>query len=114
MSSGSSRSSTCSVYSCSIARANGRVAIDVIGEIDRASAGPFRNQLLTLAKEHPVSIAIDLQQVEMPDESAVAVLVEAWRFTQEHGIELTVNSSSSELRRAFEVAPSGQLLTLRR
>ena len=49
----------------------------------------------------------------MPDESAVAVLVEAWRFTQEHGIELTVNSSSPAVARAFEVAPSGQLLTLR-
>ena len=60
-----------------------------------------------------MSIAIDLQQVEMPDESAVAVLVEAWRFTQEHGIELTVSSSSPAVARAFEVAPSGQLLTLR-
>jgi anti-anti-sigma factor len=109
----SSGSSTCSVYSCSIARANGRVALDIIGEIDRGSAGPFRNQLLTLAKEHPVSIAINMQQVEMPDESAVAVLVEAWRFTQEHGIGLTIDSASPAVARAFEVAPSGQLLTLR-
>ena len=102
-----------SVFSCSISRANGRVAIDIIGEIDRTSAGQFRNQLLTLAKEHPVAIAIDMKQVALPDEAAVAVLVETWRFAQEHGIELAVTSPSPAVTRTFELAPSGQLLTLR-
>jgi anti-anti-sigma factor len=87
--------------------------MEVIGEIDRSSAGPFRNQLLTIAKEHPVSIAIDMQNVALPDESCVAVLVETWRFTHEHGIELTVHSPAPAVMRAFEVAPSGELLTLR-
>ena len=41
------------VFSCSIARRDGDVYIEVIGEIDRTSAGQFRNQLLTMAKEHP-------------------------------------------------------------
>src|SRR5947209_20626650 len=100
----------CSVYSCSISRSNGQVAMDVVGEIDRSSAGPFRNQLLTIAKEHPVSIAIDMQHVALRDESCVAVLVEAWRFTHEHGIELTVRSAAPQVTRAFEVAPTGQLL----
>lgn len=102
-----------SLFSCSISRGNGRVAIDIIGEIDRTCAGQFRNQLLTLAKEHPVSIAIDMKQVVLPDEAAVAVLVEAWRFAQEHGIELAVTSPSPAVTRTFDVAPSGQLLTLR-
>jgi anti-anti-sigma factor len=102
-----------SVFSCSISRANGRVVIDIIGEIDRTCAGQFRNQLLTLAKEHPAAIAIDMKQVALPDEAAVAVLVEAWRFAEEHGIELAVTSPSPEVTRAFEVAPSGRLLTLR-
>lgn len=101
------------LFSCSISRANGRVAIGIIGEIDRTCAGQFRNQLLTLAKEHPVAIAIDMKQVALPDEAAVAVLIEAWRFAQEHKIELLVISPSPEVTRAFELAPSGQLLTLR-
>ena len=102
-----------SVFSCSISRRNGRVAIDIIGEIDRTCAGQFRNQLLTLAKEHPASIAIDMKHVATPDEAAVAVLVEVWRFAEEHGIELAVTSPSPAVTRTFEVAPSGRLLTLR-
>ena len=101
------------VFSCSISRRNGRVAIDIIGEIDRTCAGQFRNQLLTLAKEHPASIAIGMKHVATPDEAAVAVLVEVWRFAEEHGIELTVTSPSPAVTRTFEVAPSGRLLTLR-
>lgn len=102
-----------SVFSCSISRANGRVEIGIIGEIDRTSAGQFRNQLLTVAKEHPVAIAIDMKHVALPDEAGVAVLVEAWRFAQEHGIELAVTSPSRAVTQVFDVAPSGQLLTLR-
>ena len=43
----------------------------------------------------------------------MAVLVEAWRFAQEHGIELAVTSPSPAVTQVFDVAPSGQLLTLR-
>ena len=74
------------VFSCSIARHEGVVDIEVIGRIDRSSAGQFRNQLLTLAKEHPGSIAIHMDRLALIDSSCVAVLVEAWRFMQEHGI----------------------------
>jgi anti-anti-sigma factor len=101
------------VFSCSITHASRRVAVEIIGEIDRTSAGQFRNQLLTLAKEHPVAIAIDMKHVALPDEAAVAVLVETWRFAQEHGIELSVTSPPPAVRDAFELAPSGKLLTLR-
>ncbi len=113
MSSGDSSLLQPSVFSCSISRANGRVEIGIIGEIDRKSAGQFRNQLLTLAKEHPVAIAIDMKHVVLPDEAGVAVLVETWRFAQEHGIELAVTSPSPAVTEVFDVAPSGQLLTLR-
>lgn len=102
-----------SVFSCSITRAEGRISIGIIGEIDRTSAGPFRNQLLTVAKEHPVAIAIDMKNVVLPDDAGVAVLVEAWRFAHEHGIELSVTSPSVGVTEAFDVAPSGRLLTLR-
>jgi anti-anti-sigma factor len=102
-----------SVFSCSITHASCRVGIEIIGEIDRTSAGQFRNQLLTLAKEHPVAIAIDMKHVALPDEAAVAVLVETWRFAQEHGIELEVISPPAAVTSAFELAPSGKLLTLR-
>jgi anti-anti-sigma factor len=101
------------VFSCSIARRNGDVFIEVIGEIDRTSAGQFRNQLLTIAKEHPASIAIRMDGLALLDSSCVAVLVEAWRFTQEHGIELTVESPAASIRQVFDVAESGRLLTLR-
>jgi anti-anti-sigma factor len=104
---------TQTVFSCSIARHEGDVDIELIGEIDRSSAGQFRNQLLTLAKEHPASIAIHMDDLALIDSSCVAVLVETWRFTQEHGIELTVKSPAASIRQVFDVAESGRLLTLR-
>ena len=102
-----------SVFSCSITHGGRRVGIEVIGEIDRTSAGQFRNQLLTLAKEHPVAISVDMEQVTLPDEAAVAVLLETWRFAQEHNIELAVTSPPPAVTEVFELAPSGQLLALR-
>ena len=102
------------VFSCSIARHEGDVDIEVIGEIDRSSAGQFRNQLLTLAKEHPASIAIHMDDLALIDSSCVAVLVEAWRFMQEHGIELMVKSPAASIRQVFDVGETGRLLTLRR
>jgi anti-anti-sigma factor len=101
------------VFSCSISRCDGHVALGVIGEIDRSSAGQFRNQLLSLAKEHPAAIDIDLAGAVLPDSACVAVLVEAWRFAQDHGIQLTVRCPSAAITRTFDVAPSGRLLTLR-
>ena len=101
------------VFSCSIARHAGDVDIEVIGSMDRSSAGQFRNQLLTLAKEHPASIAIHMDDLALVDSSCVAVLVETWRFTSEHGIALKVTSPAASIRQAFDVADSGRLLTLR-
>ena len=101
------------VFSCSIARHAGDVDIEVIGAMDRSSAGQFRNQLLTLAKEHPARIAIHMDGLALMDSSCVAVLVEAWRFAEEHGIALTVKSPAASIRQVFDVAESGRLLTLR-
>jgi anti-anti-sigma factor len=102
-----------SVFSCSVTRDDDLVEIEVIGAIDRASAGQFRNLLLTVAKEHPAAIAIRADDLALVDSSCVAVLVEAWRFTEEHGIELTVQSPAASIRQVFDVAASGRLLTLR-
>jgi anti-anti-sigma factor len=104
---------TQTVFSCSIARHAGDVDIEVIGAMDRSSAGQFRNQLLTLAKEHPATIAIHMDDLALMDSSCVAVLVETWRFAEEHGIALTVKSPAASIRQAFDVAESGRLLTLR-
>jgi anti-anti-sigma factor len=101
------------VFSCSIARHAGDVDVEVIGAMDRSSAGQFRNQLLTIAKEHPASIAIDMDDLALVDSSCVAVLVEAWRFAVEHGIALRVKSPAASIRQVFDVADSGLLLTLR-
>jgi anti-anti-sigma factor len=101
------------VFSCSIVHEGGCTVAAVIGTIDRMSAGQFRNQLLTLAKEHPGSIVVDLADAELADEGGLVVLIEVWRFTQEHGIELTIRAATPPIRELFDVAPSGVLLTLR-
>jgi anti-anti-sigma factor len=101
------------VFSCSVSRVSDHVTVGVIGQVDQAAAGQFRNQLLTLAKEHPAVIVIDLTGVSLADTACVAVLVEAWRFAQDHGIELTVRSPSDAITRTFDVTASGRLLTLR-
>jgi anti-anti-sigma factor len=103
-----------SVFSCSVTRHDDVVAVEVIGVIDRAAAGQFRNLLLNLAKEHPAAIVIRADDLALVDSSCVAVLVEAWRFTEEHGIVLTVQSPAASIRQVFDVAESGRLLTLRR
>jgi anti-anti-sigma factor len=102
-----------SVFSCSVDRHESDVDVEVIGAMDRRSAGQFRNQLLTLAKEHPSSIAIHMDDLALVDSSCVAVLIETWRFAEEHGIVLTVSSPAASIRQAFDVAESGRLLTLR-
>lgn len=89
------------------------VGVGVIGAVDASSVGQLRNQLLTLAKEHPRSIDLDLAGASLPEPQGVAVLVELWCFASEHGIELAVRSPSAAIKRAFDVAPSGALLTLR-
>ena len=101
------------VFSCSVVRHGGAVHVGVIGTVDAVSVGQLRNQLLTIAKEHPDAIDVDLAGATLPDVEGVTVLVEVWRFASEHGIALTVRSPSPAIRRAFDVAPSGVLLTLR-
>src|SRR5262245_5643520 len=113
MSSTGDRATVQRVFSCSVGRLGGQVVAEVIGEIDRASAGQFRTQLLSLAKEHPRAIVLDMTNASLLDSAAIAVLIEVWRFTQEHGIELTVESPGPSVRATFDVAPSGVLLTLR-
>ena len=101
------------IFSCTVARDGTSMVADVIGEIDAAAAGQFRNQLFTMAKEHPTTIVLDLANATLLDDSSLAVLVEVWRFTQEHGIGFSVRSPGPSIRRVFDVAPSGELLTLR-
>ena len=102
-----------SVFSCSVAHVGGQVTADVFGEIDTCSAGQFRNQLLTIAKEHPSSIVIDMANASLLDNVSLAVLVEVWQFTQEHGIDFAIKSPGPAICRVFDVTPSGRLLTLR-
>ena len=102
-----------SVFSCSVARVDGQVTADVIGEIDTVSAGQFRNQLLTIAKEHPSSIVVDMANASLLDNASLAVLVEVWQFTREHGIEFSIKSPGPSICRVFDVTPSGRLVTLR-
>ena len=101
-----------SVFSCSVARVGGQVTADVFGEIDTCSAGQFRNQLLTIAKEHS-SIVIDMANASLLDNVSLAVLVEVWQFTQEHSIDFAIKSPGPAICRVFDVTPSGRLLTLR-
>lgn len=95
--------------------ADGRTAIgvEVLGAVDRAAAGRLRNQLLTLAKEHPASIGVDLRNSVMLDSACVSVLVEVWRFCEEHGIELAVRSPAPVLRTVFDLTASGRIVAVR-
>ena len=60
-----------------------------------------------------MAISIDMKQVALPDEAGVAVLLETWRFAQDHGIALAVTSPPPAVTDAFELAPSGELVALR-
>jgi anti-anti-sigma regulatory factor len=101
------------VFTCSVVRRGDDVGVGVIGAVDGRSVGQLRNQLLTVAKEHPRSIHVDLAGACLPEPQGIAVFVEVWRFASEHGIELAVDSPPAAIEQAFDVAPSGALLTLR-
>ena len=101
------------MFTCSVVRRGDDVGVGVIGAVDGSSIGQLRNQLLNLAKQHPRSIDLDLAGASLPEPQGVRVLVEVWRFASEHGIDLSVRSPSVAIARAFDVAPSGALLTLR-
>ena len=49
----------------------------------------------------------------VPSRTRSLTLVEAWRFAQEHGIELTVKSPAASIRQVFDVTETGRLVTLR-
>jgi len=110
MSSNDSDAKWAAVFSSSVARIADRTVVGFIGDIDARSAGTFRNQLLSLAKEHPKSIVIDMESVQHVDPQAVAVLLEVLRFTREHGIALTVRATRPPVRDAFADTPVVRLL----
>ena len=102
------------VFSCSVSQEGDAAVVEVLGTIDRASAAQFRTQVLSLAKEHPGRIDLHMEHTALLDAAGLAVLVELWRFSEEHGIPLTVRSPAASIRQVFDVADSGRLLTLRR
>jgi anti-anti-sigma factor len=97
------------------AAAGGRpaIGIEVVSGVDRTVAGQLRTQLLSLAKEHPASITVDLRHVVTLDRACLGVLAEAWRFCEEHGIELAVRSAAAAIRERFDVTPSGRIIAVR-
>ena len=97
------------------AAAGGRTAIgiEVVSGVDRAVAAQLRTQLLSLAKEHPASITVDLPHVVVLDGACLGVLAEAWRFCEEHSIELAVRSPAAAIRKRFDVTASGRIVAFR-
>ena len=84
----------------------------VTGEIDIASAGALRTNLLRLASAPAVGLVVDLTAVSFVDSSGLNALVAAWTQLDERGGRLVVAAATPLVVRLLEVTGLNQLFTV--
>jgi len=93
-------------------RADGRVVVHLVGELDLYNAHQVREALLACCEEHPERLVVDLVAVEFVDSTALGVLVEARsRMTDRQAFALA--APGPETRRALEVSGLDRHFTVR-
>jgi len=74
------------------------------GEIDIATAGPLREELLALVEaEHPDHLVVDLRDVTFMDSSGLAVLIRVHKQQLQHGGDVTVINPTPSVRRILRI-----------
>jgi anti-anti-sigma factor len=92
----------------STAEGNGRV-VRFDGDLDLATAGALRDELLDARKHHAASVVVDLSGVKFVDSVGLSLLVTARNRLEEEGVEMRL-VLPEKLRLLFEISGLTELL----
>ena len=74
------------------------------GDIDVATAGPLREELLALVEaEQPEHLVIDLRDVTFMDSAGLSVLIRVRKQQLQHGGDVTVVNPSPRVDRILKI-----------
>ena len=80
------------------------------GELDLATAEPFRREVHSVLAGEPAVLEIDLAEVSFLDSSGIAVLVSAFKAQRDRAAVLHVVNPQPIVRRALELVGLSMLI----
>lgn len=84
--------------------------LHISGEIDMATAAPFRDAALMAIAEHGPSLTVDLSGVTFMDSTGLHVLVGTYRRVRVHGGTFTLRNVPHIVRKLLRVTALDELL----
>jgi anti-sigma B factor antagonist len=98
--------------SISSARDDATTVLEVRGELDFATAGALRAELLDASRDDAPTVALDLSGVGFIDSTGVSLLVQAKRRLDDAGRTLVLRSPSERVRRVLDLSGLGDEFAL--
>ena len=95
-----------------VRHARGHVTIDLVGELDLATAPRLRDQLAQVSEDGADHITLDLTGLDFIDSTGLSVLVMAYTRAQSSGGALTVRHPSAAVMRIFEITGLASVFTI--
>jgi len=96
-----------------VRRYRGWTVVDVVGDLDMASAPALRQSILQLLSSGARLIAVDLTATDFVDSTGIGMLVAALKRVRTHDGELVVVCPEPRLRRIFELTELVSVFGLR-
>jgi anti-sigma B factor antagonist len=86
---------------------NGQTVIEVVGEVDAASADILRNAIFEVIDSGDARVTVDMAEVSFMDSSGLRVLIAGFKAAEQAGGALSVRHPSDVVTRLLEI--TGQL-----
>jgi anti-sigma B factor antagonist len=83
---------------------DGRTVLVVRGELDFATAGRLRAELLDVTRDGNGPVAVDLSGVGFIDSTGVSLLVQSKRRLGDAGRDLVLRAPSERVRRVLDIS----------
>lgn len=100
-------------FSVNVSRIDGRVLVEVGGELDVYSSPHLRSTLLDLIDgQGNMALVIDLAELEFIDSTGLGVLITAMRHSQAHGGEIVLRHPTRSTRRLLRVSGMEKVFTI--
>lgn len=77
--------------------------LEVVGEVDVATAPRLREQLIALVNEERYHIVVDLEGVDFIDSTGLGVLIGALKRVRTHDGDLALVCTESRILKVFEI-----------
>ena len=85
----------------------GQTVIEVVGEVDAASADILRNAIFEVIDGGDARVTVDMAEVSFMDSSGLRVLIAGFKAAEQAGGSLSVRNPSDVVTRLLEI--TGQL-----